>query len=923
MTPWLSSWSRSVPLLSSLLLLLCGGLDATQDHGSLVDRATEVSVPTAVRSVTGSLRTGEIRIDGIPDEEAWNSASVVSGFVQREPNEGEPAGQDTAVRVLFDDNAIYVAARMFEDDPAVIRAPLVRRGQGGMDQDWINVAFDTNLDGRTAYRFQVNAAGVQVDWYLYDDDQSDGSWDAVWESAVNIDSHGWTAELRIPLSQIRYESSIEPQTWGVQFMRSRSAASEVSFFAPQRQAISGVVSQYGRLEGVRLSTATRRMEARPYVLGNFHNGPVEEGNPFFDGRDVGFRVGSDFRFGLGSAFTIATTINPDFGQVDADPAEINLTAFESFFDERRPFFIEDAQIFQFELAGPRNQLFYSRRIGRAPQLRASIPAAFLDIPDAATIGGAGKITGRTPGGLSIGALAAVTRTEYGRALPGEGDSSERFLAEPRSGFGLATIQQDFRGGASQVRALLTAVHRDFPEGSPVLLPEDAYTGGVAIQHQWNNRAWRVDGSISGSHVRGSPRSITAVQRRSNHYFQRPDATRTTLDSMATSLSGAEWRIQLTRQDREHWNGRAWIGQVTSGFEVNDLGFSTSRERLDGGLSFGYRQLRPGTLFRSYNVDFTTIQNFSHEVLDNPRSWASWRDAHTNGTFRINSNFTLLDYKEGSIEVAWQPDLHSRSATRGGPVMLEPSRLSGSIGVNTDRRQNTNISASLGLERGAKNSGDELSFQGTLNMRPSSRLQLELSPRVSTRSDGMQYVTTTSVLPYDDTFGNRYFFGGLQIETVAVQARANYTISPTLSIQTYVEPFISSGVYSSYKQLRTPGTFDFIEFQEGSLMDLDGSAYCIDGSVCRDPEGTRYFDFSGDGSIDFVLADRNFNRRSLFGNAVLRWEYRPGSTVIVVWQRQQQVDELIGDLNIRRDMHRLLTAPAHDRLIVKVNYWYNF
>lgn len=922
--PGLSLTNRFGANTFAFLLLGLGfaGSVQAQELGDTSEAAAPHASVSGAPTAHAGMRVGEIRIDGRISEEAWDTAPVISGFLQREPFEGQPAEEDTQVRILFDEDAIYVAARMFESDTAAIRRPLVRRGQGGAFQDWFSVALDPNRDGMTGYRFQVNAAGVQVDWYDYDDDRSDGSWNGVWESAVQVDSLGWTAELRIPLSQIRYEAGAEPQTWGLQLQRRRSAAGEVSQFALQRQAIRGVVSQYGRLEAVRVPSGSRRMELRPYVLSSFHRGPSMDGDPFFDGHALRSQVGSDFRIGLGSAFTLDATVNPDFGQVEADPSEINLTAFESFFREQRPFFIEDAQVFEFGLSGPQNRLFYSRRIGRSPQLAAPSGADFLELPGMATIDGAAKLTGRTATGLSLGALGAFTRAEKGRAYFGEEGAMRSFLMEPATRYGAISAQQDLSGGASQLRGIATVVDRDLPSGKDALLANRAFSGGVAFLHQWGDRTWRLDGFLAGSRIQGSPESLIGLQRSSTHYFQRPDATRVAVDHGATALSGFEWQVRFNRQNREHWNGAAWLGQVGNGFDVRDLGFSRNQERLGGGFTYGYRQLRPGTRFRSYEIGLRSFHNFSHEALDAPGSWQAWREAYTQGMFELQSDFTLMNYHGGNLSVRWEPARYSRTATRGGPVMREPAQIRGRLGVQTDRRQDTSFNGGISLADGKQDSGGEVSLDGTLNLRPSTRLQLEFGPRITAQTDALQYVTSTSVLPWEPTFGERYLFGELKLRTLALQARANYTFSPNLSLQAYAEPFLSSGEYLGYRQLAAAGDSRFISFQPGSAVVSEAGVVCSGGSICKGPDGMQYMDLDGDGGSDFSFRDRDFFIRSLVGNAVLRWEYRPGSTVFLVWQREQEMHALTDEMDLRRDLHRLFSSPADDRLILKVNYWLN-
>ncbi|MGD2069734.1 MAG: DUF5916 domain-containing protein [Gemmatimonadota bacterium] len=872
------------------------------------------------RSLPAVPREGQIELDGSIDEAAWNSARSFSNFVQSEPVEGVPAEHDTRVQLLIDDEAIWVAARMYDPRPSTIGTQLVRRDDRGA-YDWFSVSLDPNLDRRTGYTFQVSAAGVQMDQYLYDDERDDPAWDAVWESAVRIDSLGWTAELRIPLSQIRYESGAGPQTWGVNFARRRLSSNELSYFQLRSRLKEGVVSQFGTLREVRVPGSVRRIEVRPYLLSSLHDGPAEEGDPFFSGREASARVGADLRFGLGSAFTLDATVNPDFGQVEADPAVINLSAFETFFEERRPFFVEDAQIFDFSLAGHQNQLFYSRRIGRNPHGDAPDEADFAEIPDAATILGAAKVTGRTSGGLSLGALGAVTQQESGRAYFAEDERTAEFTVEPRSEFGVVRLQQDFNDGASQIGGIVTGMRRELTaDGSFDFLPSDAVTGGVRFEHQWNDRDWKLGGFLAASHVRGAPEAMIRLQRSSNHYFQRPDATRMEVDSAATSMTGAEWRLELNRQNGEHWTGGVWIGEVTKGFDVNDLGYSRSSEQLDGGFRVSYREITPGDLFRSYRLSLFSYHNVSHEALDDVGAWDSWREGYLGGSVFLSSDFTFLNYWGTDLNLSWSPDAYSHTATRGGPTMRDPGSLSVRAGVNSDRRKNVHFRGGFSVRQGFDGSGSERSVSGSVSVRPSSRIELELEPRLSVQTDGAQYVTSTSDVPFEPTYGSRYLFGELDRTTVSMETRLDWTFSPTLSLQLFAQPLISSGRYTAYKQLAAAGSYAFDTFGEGELTTVAGEQVCAGGRICLDEDGDRRVDFDGDGRTDFSFGDRDFNVRSLVGNAVLRWEYRPGSTLFLVWQRQQAGRVDVGNFDLGRDLQGLWDAPADNRFILKVNYW---
>ena len=919
--------ARTAPLLrrgalGAALLALAVAPPASlsgQSHESDEGPRAGSSRPAALRPLVYAVpRVGDIALDGRLEDDAWRAAKVMSGFVQSQPVEGRPAVHDTEVRVLFDDEAVYIGLRMWDPEPTGIARQLFRRDDRGQ-ADQIEVAFDPNLDRRTGYLFGVTAANVQRDEYLYDDEREDSAWDAVWESEVQVDAQGWTAEMRIPLSQMRYEASDDPQTWGFNVHRVRLASNERSYLSLVSRVQRGTVSQFGRMEGVVVRRPPRRLEALPYVVGSLHRAEAEAGDPFFDGRATNQRVGVDLSYGLGAAFTLDATINPDFGQVEADPAVINLSAFETFFREQRPFFVEDARIFDFGLSGGRNSLFYSRRIGRSPHGGGPDEAAFESIPNNATILGAAKLAGRTSSGLSIGALAAVTDSEQGRALLDDGARTD-FLVEPRSEFGVVSLQQDFNEGASNVGGIFTGMRRNLPgDGSFDFLPSTAYNAGVRFEHQWNQREWALWGFFAGSHVRGNEESILRLQQASNHYFQRPDATRLDVDSTATSMTGAEWRLQFERRSGEHWTGAVWAAQVTKGFEINDVGFSQSNERIDGGVRIGYREITPGTLFRSYNANFSTYHNWSHEVFDDVFSLSSWHGARTSGSYNLRGEAEFLNYWNVNADVSYSPRRMSRTATRGGPVMVDPASSSVGFRVNSDRRSNVSFGANVDFRDDHQGTGGQKSVGTNVTVRPSERLEVRLEPRMNWENSGAQYVTSTDVLPYSPTFGTRYVFSDLERRTFSMETRLDWTFTPKLSLQLFAQPLISSGAYQSYKQLNSARSFEFVDYTEGVATEADGVVVCQGGSRCE-RDGTQYVDLDGDGATDFSFEDRDFNVRSLVGNAVLRWEYRPGSAIFFVWQRQQVGSAGVGNFDLGRDVGALFDAPSDDRFIVKMNYW---
>ncbi len=864
--------------------------------------------------------SSDISIDGILDEGEWDEARSVVGFVQKEPTEGAPAINDSRVWILYDDEALYVGARLYDEAPSTIARNMVRRDSNYNGQfDYFEVMVDPNLDRRTGYRFRVSPANVQTDRYLYDDGNEDANWDGVWSSAARVAEDGWHVEMRIPLSQIRYEAKAGDQTWGVNFGRRRAADNELTRFALESKLRPGRVSQFGLLEGIRIDGSPRRLEFRPYILTRASRQPRSAANPFDDDVFSG-QAGIDVRYGLGSAFTLDATFNPDFGQVEVDPAVINLSAFETFFEERRPFFVEDARVFDFNLSGSANKLFYTRRIGRPPRGSSPTGGDYFDKPATASILGAAKLSGRTRSGLSVGVLAAVTGKETGSAFFVDGAVTRDFVAEPRAGFGIVRLQQDLNDGRSNVGGIFTAMRRDLPgDQSFDDLTASAFSTGVDFEHSWHDRSWALWGFLAGSHVRGDSTALIRIQRSSNHYLQRPDLSWSALDSTRTSMTGAEWRLQFEKR-RGNWRGALWAAQITPGFEINDLGFSRNRERLDGGARVTYQDVDPGEHLRSWSINAFTFHNWSHEALNDAFVWDSWRRGHTAGSFNVRGDFQFNNFWKLELSSRYSPENVSRTATRGGPRMLDPASWGGEVTVTSDNRGVVTFRPSVQFNRGLKGSGNNLEVRAVVTVQPSSRVQIELSPRYDRATTAAQYVSGVADAAFPATFGTRYLFADLERNSVSMVTRVNWTFTPNLTLQLFAQPLLSAGDYLRYKELGQPESFAFNGFDEGTLAADSAGPTCLGGSTCEDADHRRYVDFDGDGSVDYDFTDRDFNVRSLRANAVLRWEYRPGSTIFFVWQHEQAEAASVGNFDFGRDLRALFDAPGRDTFIIKVNLW---
>lgn len=841
------------------LLLLPSVLRAqatTRPAGAQHDRP--ITISRAART------TAAIELDGRLNEPAWALAPVTDSFTQIDPDEGRPASQRTEVRVLYDDAFLYVGARLH--DTGRITGRLGRRDMDFGDSDWFGVMIDSYLDHRTAFGFDVNPAGVRHD-EIKTIDVDDYSWDPVWEAATTVDSAGWTAEYRIPFSQLRFSNARE-QVWGVQFERiiGRNREYAVSTFIPK--SIRGGVPQYGHLHGVENIRPGKRIEALPYTVQRASY--VDPGsNPYRSKPELGTEAGLDLLLRVSSNLTVNAAFNPDFGQVEVDPAVVNLGVYETFFDEKRPFFVEGSEIFDFGAAGTSGgQLFYSRRVGRSPSLAP--PTSISDMPDATTILGAAKMSGK-PAGWSIGMLEALTAREEARfRLDG---TDGRMTVEPMANYFVGRARREFRGGQSLFGAIVTSVNRDLD--SPQVessLHNAAYAGGVDFRHEFRDRSWALYGDAEVSHVRGSESAITATQRRSNHYFQRPDADHLEVDQSATSLTGYSLNLQLAKQGGRHWRGSLGAAVVSPKYEVNDLGFSYRTDRADMQANLTYQQQTPSTRLRRWNVVLLGRSEHNLEWQPILNHVVLHGSAQTLGYWNVS----------GSVQRFFKS--YDDRLTRGGPMAIRPQWTFGNVFVSSDGRKPVTASVSMGGEK-REYGGWEWVSALTVGIKTSTRWNLSAGPTFSRGYTNAQYVTQVPDTDYVATYGRRYVFAPLRQTSFGLEARLNMTFSPTLSLETYVQPLLSSADYGNAVQLVAPMTFRFAPYG-GQVPNLD------------------------------------FNLRSLRGNAVLRWEWREGSTIYLAWQQRRSDADPIGDFDFGRDQRALFGTRPDNIFLVKMNYWLN-
>ena len=861
---------------------------------------------------------GEIELDGRLDEAVWSTAPAATGFVQRDPDEGRPASERTEVRFVYGEDHLYVGARMHDRSGAGgVSSRLVRR-DADPRSDQLTITFDTFLDHQGQTRFSINPSGVRGDAYGPAGSHPNDSWDPVWRAETRIDEGGWTAELAIPFHQLRFNR--DGRRWGLQITRELNRRNETALWSFWHRDQSGGPSRFGHLEGIRAPSGGGRLEVLPYTVARMDvAGTVQEENPFSHEREATLRAGADVTYQLSSNLTLNATLNPDFGQVEVDPAVVNLSAVETFFPEKREFFVQGQGVFgfggiwcQFCTNTSSLNMLHTRRIGRSPQGASLARSAglFADVPDATTILGAAKLTGQLGGGLSIGVMNATTAREHADVL-GAGGERFRREVEPLSNYFVARARKDYADGDLQVGGIVTSVVRDLDD--PALerhLNARSEAVGFDAEYWWGDRTYHLLFRGAMTNIAGSEDAVLAAQRSSARYFQRPDREHGSngfftdrLDPTLTAMRGFGLYARVAK-DAGDWRWEGSANVRSPGFENNDIAFTT---RVDYAQFLG-NVLRtwsePSSWFRTLTVGGggQLATNFDGDVTE--------KELH--GAIVWQS----LGFWEARLIGLYRPSALNDRLTRGGPVVRSPDRGFLDFTLTTDTRRDLSfrVSPSAGWnEEGAR----DWSVSARATLKPASNVALELGPRFSHSESTDQFVTSVTDPTAETFFGRRYVFADLEQETLAMEARLDWTFSPTMSLELFAQPFLSSNAFSRYKEFAAPRALakevygeDRGTVSEATVVGGDG----LERRVVRvDPDGTGPAE-------TFVFDDRDFSFRSLRGNAVFRWEYTPGSTLFFVWTQDRRSTESAGDFDLGRDLDGLFGAPADNVFMVKATYW---
>lgn len=869
---------------------------------SIVNFAIQKSDST--KTVTAYKLNKPLVVDGILDELAYSN-SAITDFIQKDPEEGKPATEKSKVWIFYDDANIYFCGKFYDSNPDSIDATLMRR-DNVVESDWFWIYLDPYNDDRTGYYFAVNPAGSICDGTLYNDSWDDNSWDGIWENKTRIDKEGWSVEVRIPFTQLRFKES-EHMKWGFNLNRDIKRKHEMSFYVMVPKTQSGFVSRFADLIGLNGIKTRQRFEVLPYIVQKAQYLIHDENDPFYKSNQYKTSIGADLKFSIGSNLNVDATFNPDFGQVEVDPAVVNLSAFETFYTEKRPFFIEGENIFEFGYGGANNnwgfnfsvpELFYSRRIGRSPQ--GSVDQSdsdFVNTPQETRILGAAKLSGKIDESWSLGVLSSVTEKTFATLHTNKNREIEEEV-EPLTHYGVFRTQKEFNSGKQSIGLIFTSVNRDLSnENLKKLLSKQAYTFGA---DGWTfldeDQTYVITGSVIGSYTSGSKDYLIKLQKQPYRYFQRPDKTYMLLDSNRTSLLGIFSRVMINKQKGNFYLNAA-IGTISPGFEYNDLGSQWFADRINGHLVTGYRWYDPDGIFRKKSIYLAYNKSVDYEGNVN-------RDG-----FYSSASAEFTNYWGLSISSSYNFKGNSTTLTRGGPVVDIPQNYSFYISAYTDSREKIIFTPYADLWWN-KIGNDEQYFGLEVEWKPNSQISFSFGPEY-----GLNYTSYQWVGNFDDsyatkTYNTRYVLAELNQKTVSANIRLNWIFTPTLSLQVYLQPLISVGSYKNFKEIVNPPTLDYKYYgTAGSFINYDKATE------------TYFVDPDGSGPADeFSFSNPDFNFKSLRSNLVLRWEVLPGSVFYFAWTNNRINTSDPGSFNFRSDFKNLLSAEADNVFLVKFSYW---
>jgi hypothetical protein len=837
-------------------------------------------------------------IDGVLNDQLWLSGVWQGNFTQREPLAGAPPHQKTEFQIAYDNNYLYVAIKAYDTSPDSISVRVTRRDE--IEGDRVGLAIDSYFDKKTAFGFWVSAAGVKNDFIITDDGESeDSNWDPIWWAKTSRSEDAWCAEMKIPLNQLRFANE-DNLTWGLQVGRYLFRKQESSYWQYIPKDAPGWVHKFGEMNGIRGLSPKRQVEIAPYMVAKTESYLPSTENPFLTGKRNGLNAGVDAKIGLSNNLILDLTVNPDFGQVEADPSVVNLSAFETYFEEKRPFFVEGRNLYSYNLVGgdgdqAAENLFYSRRIGRSPQLSPDLnDKEYADIPTNTTILGAAKISGRNKNGLSVGIMESLTASSYAK-IDSLGKRRNE-MVEPLTNYFVGSLRREFSSGNTIVSGIFTSTSRQLTPISEDFLHRNAFTGGLNIERFWKNKNYMFSTKVYFSHVVGTEDAIRRTQESSARYFQRPDIGYVHVDTLRTSLTGSGGLIQFAKSGQGHLRYMAFVSWKSPQLEVNDLGYSSNVDDIFQVAWVGIRFWKPFFIFRNLNI--------------NLNQWTGWNfgGMSTYKGGNINLNFQLKNYWNLSTGINRNGQQLSASALWGGPMLKLPGNWNNWFNVSSDRRNQFVFSVG-----GSNNWGDEgyqvnHSIYANFSYRPSRSLQLTVSPEYYTTKRKLQYVSTP-----ERTGDPRYIVASLNQKTYEISVRVEYSLNPDLTVQYYGRPYLSNGEYFDYKRITDPRAERFADRY---------SAFTTQQLTYNSSNEEYSADENLDGVVDYVFPRKGYCFLSFQSNMIVRWEYRPGSTLFFVWTMGKNDYDNGFSRSVGSDLTDLFDSHPHSTFLLKFSYRFN-
>ena len=832
-------------------------------------------------------------INGVFDDPAWQQGDWEGEFIQNEPYADRPPTQPTEFKVAFDDVHLYVAVRALDSAPDSITNRMSRRDNG--DGDMVFVVFDSYHDLRTGFVFGVSSAGVRFDMIMFNNGQSeDETWDPIWLAKAEMHDWGWGAEMKIPFTQLRFNKNSE-NVWGFEVARQIFRENELSLWHPVPRNAPGFIHAIGELDGLQEVEPRKQFDLTPYGVASLKTYEAVEGNPYADGSDPKFNVGLDGKIGVTNNLTLDFTINPDFGQVEADPSEVNLSAFETYFEEKRPFFIEGSNITSFNVGlgdgdVGNDNLFYSRRIGRRPQGYPSFEdGEYADIPAFTRILGAAKLTGKTEKGWSVGILEALTADT--KATIDQGGTERKETIEPLTNYSLARVQKDFNKGNSIIGGAVTSAIRRLDGTDMDYLHKNATTAGVDFTQYFKERDYTLNASVYMSHVQGSEEAISITQQSSARYFQRPDADYVELDETRTSLSGMGAKLEAGKIGG-NWNYLFMSIIKSPGLELNDMGYMMLSDNILNVLWTGYNFTEPFSIFRSVNLNnnVNMSNDFGGQI--------------TGIGYEYNARANFKNFWNAGLGGGFGFHQVSNRTLRGGPSLRLPNEGRFRYNLMSDDRKAFSAGFIGHHNWGAEQYYRRNSYTLFMTVRPMNTLSITLLPSYSRNLHELQYVSQSEM-----NADPRYIFGSIDQKVLSMSIRINFNITPDLTIQYWGQPFTASGDYTDFKMITDPKAEEFTDryhiYTPGQIS-LEDNIYLIDEDQ--------------DTNVDYDFENPEFTVNEWLSNLVVRWEFLPGSTAYLVWSQTRNAYNQDGSFDIGDNLNDLFTADKPSNVfLLKFSY----